>query len=133
VRAQTTQPNRQKNIIKTRDHHSVRTKGNLGTSTRALNLNITCFLMLQIKVSKMKKKLWLAAAIIVIVLISVAVAVSYWQKPTVSYTSAFAKGVTLSPRSSDSADFHPILFFKRFQELFPKGNIVFCYVIFVCK
>ena len=75
--------------------------------------------MLQTKVSKMKKKLWLAAAIIVIVLISVAVAVSYWQKPTVPYTSAFAKGVTLSPRSFDSADFSEF-----FQKARQAGTLV---------
>ena len=36
MRTQTTQLKRQKNIIKTHDHHSVRTEGNLGTSMRAL-------------------------------------------------------------------------------------------------
>jgi hypothetical protein len=35
MRTQTTQLKRQKNNKKTRDHHSVRTEGNLGTSMRA--------------------------------------------------------------------------------------------------
>jgi len=36
VRTQTTQLKRQKNSIKTRDYHSVRTEGNSGTSMRAI-------------------------------------------------------------------------------------------------
>jgi hypothetical protein len=42
VRAQATQPKRQKNSKKTRDHHSIRTEGNSGTSMRAESFAVDC-------------------------------------------------------------------------------------------